>query len=166
MKKNKGAKTKTKSQGSKPIHEPNLDAGGIDLSPTEIWVAVPPERAQNSVRKFATFTKDLIELVQWWVPCGVDMVAMEATRVYWIPLYQLLEDAKIKVRLVNARHVKNVAMAHQMARIIWTLITRQVPFDLSLFAYEQKLNEQRRLKRLQSSARQMGYQLTPIAAWK
>jgi hypothetical protein len=76
----------------------------------------------------------------------------------------LLEDAKIKVRLVNARHVKNVAMAHQMARIIWTLITRQVPFDLSLFAYEQKLNEQRRLKRLQSSARQMGYQLTPIAA--
>ena len=55
-------------------------------------------------------------------------------------------------------------MAHQMARIIWTLITRQVPFDLSLFAYEQKLNEQRRLKRLQSSARQMGYQLTPIAA--
>ena len=57
-----------------------------------------------------------------------------------------------------------IAMAHQMARIIWTLITRQVPFDLSLFAYEQKLNEQRRLKRLQSSARQMDYQLTPIAA--
>jgi len=56
------------------------------------------------------------------------------------------------------------AMAHQLARIIWTLITRQIPFDQSLFAYHEKVNEQRRLKRLQASARQMGYQLTPIAA--
>ena len=106
--KHKGAKPKTKSQATKPLHEPNPDAGGIDLSPTEIWVAVPPERAQNSVRKFEAFTKDLIELVQWLVQCGVRTVAMEATGVYWIPLYQLLEDAKIKVCLVNARHVKNV----------------------------------------------------------
>ena len=107
MKKNKGAKPKTKSEGSKAIQEPNPDAGGIDLSPTEIWVAVPPQRAQNSVRKFEAFTKDLLELVQWLVQCGVRTVAMEATGVYWIPLYQLLEDAKIKVCLVNARHVKN-----------------------------------------------------------
>jgi transposase len=110
MKKNKGAKAKTKSEvtATKPLHEPNPDACGIDLSPTEIWVAVPPERAQNSVRKFEAFTKDLIELVQWLVQCGVHTVAMEATGVYWIPLYQLLEDAKIKVCLVNAQHVKNV----------------------------------------------------------
>ena len=71
-------------------------------------MAVPPQRAQNSVRKFEAFTKDLLELVQWLVQCGVQTVAMEATAVYWIPLYQLLEDAKIKVYLVNARHVKNV----------------------------------------------------------
>lgn len=106
--KHKGAKAKPKSEATKPLHEPNPDAGGIDLSPTEIWVAVPPERAQNSVRKFEAFTKDLIELVQWLAECGVRTVAMEATGVYWIPLYQLLEDAKIKVCLVNARHVKNV----------------------------------------------------------
>jgi hypothetical protein len=55
-------------------------------------------------------------------------------------------------------------MAHQLARIIWTLISRQVPFELSLFAEQEKLNEQRRLKRLAASARQMGYQLTPLAA--
>jgi transposase len=110
MRKNKGAKAKTKSEATatKPIHEPTPDGCGIDLSPTEIWVAVPPERAQNSVRKFEAFTKDLSELVQWLVQCGVRTVAMEATGVYWIPLYQLLEDAKIKVCLVNARHVKNV----------------------------------------------------------
>ena len=35
-------------------------------------------------------------------------VAMEATSVYWIPLYQLLADAGIAICLVNARHVKNV----------------------------------------------------------
>ncbi len=55
-------------------------------------------------------------------------------------------------------------MAHQLARIIWTLISRQWPFDHSVFAYEEKLNEQRQLKRLKASARQMGYQLAPIAA--
>ena len=74
----------------------------------EIWVAVPPDRAQNSVRKFDAFTRDLVAIVQWLVRCGVRSVAMEATGVYWIPLFQLLEDAGLKVCLVNARHVKNV----------------------------------------------------------
>ena len=54
-------------------------------------------------------------------------------------------------------------MAHQLARIIWTLITRQVPFDLSLFAEQEKLNQQRQIKRLTAFARNMGYQLTPLA---
>jgi len=43
-------------------------------------------------------------------------------------------------------------------------ITRQIPFDLTVFADHEKLNEQRRLKRLPATARQMGYQITPIAA--
>jgi hypothetical protein len=60
--------------------------------------------------------------------------------------------------------VRLISLAHQLARIIWTLISRQVPFELSLFAEQEKLNEQRRLKRLATSARQMGYQLTPLAA--
>jgi len=51
-----------------------------------------------------------------------------------------------------------------LARIIWTLIARRVPFDLSIFALQEQANEQRRLNRLAASARQMGYQLTPIAA--
>jgi hypothetical protein len=77
MKKNKGAKAKAKSEASatKPIHEPNAGAGGIDLSPTEIWVAVPPERAQNSVRKFGAFTQDLLELVRWLLESGVRTVS-------------------------------------------------------------------------------------------
>jgi len=56
------------------------------------------------------------------------------------------------------------AMAHQLARIIWHLLTHRVSFDLTIFAAYEKANQTRRLKRLSSAARQMGYQLTPIAA--
>jgi transposase len=55
------------------------------------------------------------------------------------------------------------AMAHRLARIIWHLLTHRVPFDLSIFAACEKANQVRRLKRLSSAARQMGYQLSPIA---
>ena len=49
------------------------------------------------------------ELAQWLNECGVDVVAMEATVVYWIPLYELLGSKSFTVHLVNARHVKNVS---------------------------------------------------------
>jgi transposase len=104
MKKHK----KTKPQEAKPLHEPVANAAGIDLGATEIWAAVPPERCQLSIRRFGAFTQDLKALVAWLVDCGIGSVAMEATGVYWIPLYQLLSDAKVEIYLVNARHVKNV----------------------------------------------------------
>jgi transposase len=56
------------------------------------------------------------------------------------------------------------AMAHQLARIIWHMLTYRVAFDIGIFAAQQKDNQTRRLKHLQSNARQMGYQLTPIPA--
>jgi transposase len=108
MKEHKKAKAKAKSQATKAIREQEPNAAGIDLGAEEIWVAVPAEREQNPVRRFGAFTRDLVAIVQWLISCGVGSVAMEATGVYWIPLYQLLEDAGLKVCLVNARHVKNV----------------------------------------------------------
>jgi transposase len=87
MRKNKGAKAKAKSEATKTLGELNPDAAGIDLSPTEIWVAVPPQRAQNSVRKFGGFTEELKAIVRWLQECGVRTVAMEATGVYWVNLY-------------------------------------------------------------------------------
>jgi transposase len=108
MKEHKKAKAKTKSQTTKVLAEHQPNAAGIDLGAEEIWVAVPADRDQNPVRRFEAFTRDLMAIVQWLVGCGVRSVAMEATGVYWIPLYQLLEDAGLKVCLVNARHVKNV----------------------------------------------------------
>jgi transposase len=87
----------------------NPNAAGIDCGSTEHYVAVPSDRDPNPVRSFKTFTADLHRLADWLLACGVTTVAMEATGVYWIPLYEILEARGLQVLLVNARHVKNVA---------------------------------------------------------
>jgi transposase len=90
----------------KPVINPN--AAGIDVGAREIYVAVPVDRDPEAVRTFATFTPDLIELAEWLQACGITTVAMEATSVYWMPLFTILEEHGIEVCLVNARHVKKV----------------------------------------------------------
>jgi transposase len=70
---------------------------------------VPPDRDDEPVREFKSFTADLIELADWLERCGVTIVAMESTGVYWIALYELLQRRGLEVLLVNARHVKNVS---------------------------------------------------------
>ena len=92
--------------GSLPVIESN--AAGIDVGATEIFVAVPGDRDAEPVRCFPTFTIDLERLADWLQQCQIHTVAMESTGVYWIPLFQILEKRQIDVRLVNARHVKNV----------------------------------------------------------
>jgi transposase len=61
-----------------------------------------------NVREFGCFTPDLIAMADWLIECGVDTVAMEATGVYWIPVFQILEAKGFDVKLVNAHHVKTV----------------------------------------------------------
>jgi hypothetical protein len=89
-----------------PVMQP--DAAGVDIGAEEIFVAVPADRAADSVRSFGTFTRELHELADWLQKCGVRTVAMESTGVFWIPLYQILETRGFGVFLVNAQHVKNV----------------------------------------------------------
>src|SRR4029077_19380221 len=60
------------------------------------------------VRHFNAFTEDLFALADWLATCRITTVAMEATGVYWIPLFEILERRGFEVVLVNARHVKNV----------------------------------------------------------
>jgi transposase len=91
------------------LEQLNLNAAGIDVGSAEIYVAVGPERDEESVRSFGVFTPDLHKLAVWLKACRIDTVAMEATGIYWIALYEILEAAGFKVYLVNARHVKNVA---------------------------------------------------------
>jgi transposase len=86
----------------------NPHAAGIDCGSAEHFVAVPPDRDPTPVRSFPTFTPDLQRLADWLTACGVTSVAMEATGVYWIPVFEMLEARGFTVLLVNARHVKNV----------------------------------------------------------
>jgi transposase len=92
----------------KQLQHINLNAAGIDIGSERHMVAVPEGRAEVAVREFGTFTADLIALADWLQQCGVTTVAMESTGVYWIPLFELLERRGFEVKLVDARHVKNV----------------------------------------------------------
>ena len=87
----------------------NPQAAGIDIGAREHWVCVPPGAAPDPVRRFGTFTADLEALADWLQACGVTTVAMEATGVYWIPVFQILEGRGLKPVLVNARQTKHVA---------------------------------------------------------
>jgi transposase len=87
----------------------NLHAAGLDVHSQEIWAAVPVERDPEPVQKFGTFTPDLYDLADWLAACNITTVAMESTGVYWIAVFQILEERGFEVILVNARYVKNVA---------------------------------------------------------
>ncbi len=86
----------------------NLNAAGLDIGSSQIYACVPAERDPQPVRKFDTFTADLMALADWLRSCQVTTVAMESTGIYWIPIYELLEQRGFEVHLVNARHLKNV----------------------------------------------------------
>ncbi len=93
-------------QPDRTVFEPN--AAGIDIGAREIYVAVPPERDEHPVRKCETFTEDLHQMAEWLVRCGITTAAMESTGVYWIPVYDVLEQHGIQPCLVNPRNMKNV----------------------------------------------------------
>jgi transposase len=87
-----------------PIVYPN--AAGLDIGSTEIMVAIPPDREGETVCGFGTYTPDLKALANWLTENQVTHVAMESTGVYWIPIYELLEESGFDVIVVNARHIK------------------------------------------------------------
>lgn len=97
---------KAKKTKAFPIIYPN--AAGIDISSKEHYVAVNPDLTPNSIRAFGCFTEDLKAIANWLKECNVNTVAMEATGIYWVSLFLLLEDEGFEVVLVTAKHVKNV----------------------------------------------------------
>mgnify|MGYP003989392729 FL=1 len=97
-----------KKRLSNLLEQVNLYAAGIDIGSTEHFVAVPEGLDEESVRSFSSFTGDLNCLADWLVRIGVQTVVMESTGIYWIPLFEILEERGLEVLLVNARHVKNV----------------------------------------------------------
>lgn len=84
------------------------DACGIDLGSSSHCVAVPANHDEESVRELRDFTAALQARVAWLRQCQITALAMESTGVYWIPLYEMLDEAGFEVHLVKARHVKSV----------------------------------------------------------
>lgn len=83
----------------------NPDAAGIDAGSGQHFVSVPEDRSNDPVRSFDTFTEDLYALADWLIDCRIKTVAIEATGVYWIPLFEVLEARGLEVKLVDSRSI-------------------------------------------------------------
>ena len=83
-------------------------AAGIDIGNASHYVAVPPSRDPQPVRCFGCTTAELKRMAEWLTQCGIRTVAMQSTGVYWIAVYDTLEEAGLEVYLVNARATKNL----------------------------------------------------------
>jgi transposase len=88
-----------------PVHPA---AAAIDIGATIHVAAVGPKRDTEPVRTFQTFTNDLERLADWFTHCGIKTVVMESTGVYWIPVFEILEQRGFDVMVVNARDAKHV----------------------------------------------------------
>jgi transposase len=64
-------------------------------------------KASHEVRRFSTATRDLLQLADWLAGQGITHVAMEATGVYWKPIWHVLEG-RFELVLANAAHIRNV----------------------------------------------------------
>jgi len=84
------------------------DAAGIDIGNESHYVAVAPSRDKQPVRCFGCTTGELKAMADWLKQCGIRTVAMQSTGVYWIAVYDILEQAGLEVYLVNARETKNL----------------------------------------------------------
>ena len=85
---------------------PTLDplASFVDVGSEHMHVSV----GGNKPEVFGTVTSQLHALRDWLLEQGVHSVAMEATGVYWLPLYGVLESAGLEVRMVNGRQTRNL----------------------------------------------------------
>ena len=100
-----GRRIWSESSGLDVVHR---DAAGIDIGSREHYVAVGPDRDAEPVRSFGCFTTDLQRLAEFLKKCRIKTVVMQSTGVYWIPVYDVLEQAGLEVWLVNARDTKNL----------------------------------------------------------
>jgi transposase len=109
MKKAIAARAKGKKREGTAFKVICADVAGVDIGSEEHWVCGPArDDGQREVRVFGATTPQLREMASWLLEQGVTSVAMESTYVYWIPVYEVLDAAGLKVVLVNARMLHNV----------------------------------------------------------
>lgn len=158
------------------------NAAGIDVGASKHYVAVPPHLAEQAhcevVREFGAMTDDLHALADWLLALGVEHVALESTGVYWIPVYEVLEQRGLKVWLVDARQLRHVPgrksdvldcqwiqklMSLGLLRAAWrpadeVCVVRAIARQRDLLSIEQG----RWVQRMQKALVQMNIQLTEV----
>src|SRR4030042_1914900 len=103
------AKNQT-NQGSSSINKKavlkkiNYNVAGIDLGSEEMFIAV----IEKDVRSFSTFTNGLEKAAEYLKTERIEKIVMEATGVYWIPVFEYFEKQGFNINLVNGAHAKNV----------------------------------------------------------
>lgn len=99
-------KRRNRSEGLKVIND---TCAGIDLGCKEHWVCCASrEDGEPNVETFGTTTPQLEALADFLAHEGVTSVAMESTGVYWIPVFELLEQRGFEVVLVDTRKLSSV----------------------------------------------------------
>ena len=83
-------------------------AAGIDIGARFHVAAVPPNLCDEPVQTFQAFTGDIERMADWLVSMGIKTVALESTGVYWVPVYEVLEDRGLEVIVANARQARAV----------------------------------------------------------
>lgn len=100
-KKNQFRKKGSSIKPTEPLKQINPNTAGVDIGSEELYACIPSDRDEQFVRTFRTFTGQIQEMAQWFSKCGIKSVAIEATGVYWIPVYDILEQAGFEVMLVS-----------------------------------------------------------------
>jgi transposase len=105
-------------------------------------------KASRECRTFGTTTKELEALLAWLTECGCTHVAMEATGVYWKPVWNILSDGKFELILANAAHIKNVpGRKTDMNDAMWIADLAACGLIRASFVPEEEFQELRSLTR-------------------
>ena len=100
-------KRRQRPQKSLQIIHPR--AAGIDIGSRSHWAAIDSELTETPVREFAAYTDSLNDLADWLLEHDIETVAMESTGVYWVALFDILQERGLDVWLVDSRSTKQVA---------------------------------------------------------
>jgi transposase len=137
--------------GEKSMEVIHPRSGGLDVHKETVVACVRLAvggKVTREVRTFETTTSGLLLLLAWLTEMGCTHVAMEATGVYWKPVWNILSDGDFELVLANAAHIKNVpGRKTDVSDAVWIADLLAHGLIRSSFVPEQEIQELRELMR-------------------
>jgi transposase len=94
-----------------PLIQPH--AAGADIGAQAIQICIPGPDNTQIVRTFGVYTADLQAAAQWLLENGIQTIAMESTGIYWIPFFEMLEQAGIHCCLISGAVTRRIPGRHK-----------------------------------------------------